>query len=429
MLANRVAQTSTAVGNAAAFNLTGGAKTGHRTFGAGVGYATTTYYAIVHQSSGEWEVGIGTVTAGAPDVLNRTTVLDGSSGAGNRVDFSAGTKDIFVTLPASKVVYKDNNDVVQGTVTFANGIAVQAGTSSFQALAATSGMFTATVTVDATTGTGAIELKGGSGGGTNVAQLSFSRSGASELARIETVRDGANDAGALVFYTRVSAGPLVERARITSTGVASFAAGVVTGDSLAVGGAGILTFTGHASPAASTGIIRLPNDQAIYARNAGNTGNIGMIYVSAGDQLVIGQPAGSSLNVQNTVVFFPSIGTTASAANTFLDSGSSNSLLRSTSSARYKRDIRALSTNEALRIVRRAQPVWYRSKAAADDKRRRHLGLIAEREAQNECALVHYSDGRPESVQYDRYVAPLLKAVAHLESRLTKAERRLRRAA
>lgn len=104
MLKDRVAQTSTAVGNASAFNITGGAKTGHRTFGAAIGYATTTYYAIVHQTSGEWEVGIGTVTAGAPDVLNRTTVLDGSSGAGIRVNFSAGTKDVFNSLPGTKAV-------------------------------------------------------------------------------------------------------------------------------------------------------------------------------------------------------------------------------------------------------------------------------------------------------------------------------------
>lgn len=116
LIADRVAQTTTATGDGAALNITGGAKTGYRTFGAGIGFATSCYYAIVHQSSGEWEVGLGTVTSGSPDVLNRTTVLAGTAGAGTRVNFSAGTKDVFVTAPADKLVVKDAAGAISGVI-------------------------------------------------------------------------------------------------------------------------------------------------------------------------------------------------------------------------------------------------------------------------------------------------------------------------
>ena len=66
----------------------------------------TTYYAIVHTSSGvnEWEVGLGTWNTG--NTLTRTTVLSGSNGT-SAVNFSTGTKDVFMTYPASKAVALD----------------------------------------------------------------------------------------------------------------------------------------------------------------------------------------------------------------------------------------------------------------------------------------------------------------------------------
>ena len=63
----------------------------------------TTYYAIVHTSSGvdEWEVGLGTWNTG--NTLSRTTILGGSNGT-SAVDFSGGTKNVFMTAPASKLM-------------------------------------------------------------------------------------------------------------------------------------------------------------------------------------------------------------------------------------------------------------------------------------------------------------------------------------
>jgi hypothetical protein len=97
VLADRVRDSTTTTGTGAV-TLSGTAPTGYQTFGTGVGDANTTYYTI---SGGlEWEVGIGTYTA-AGTTLSRSTVIS-SSNAGGLVTFSAGTKDVFVTYPASR---------------------------------------------------------------------------------------------------------------------------------------------------------------------------------------------------------------------------------------------------------------------------------------------------------------------------------------
>ena len=99
---DRVKETSTTTGTGT-FDLAGAA-TGFQTFVAGVGDTNTTYYTIFNQGTTEWEVGLGTVTDAATDTLARTTVLE-SSNSDSAVDFAAGTKDVFCTLPASVAVF------------------------------------------------------------------------------------------------------------------------------------------------------------------------------------------------------------------------------------------------------------------------------------------------------------------------------------
>lgn len=99
---DRVRENSTTTGTG---SLTlSGAVTGFQTFSTAIGNGNTTYYAIV--SGSEWEVGLGTVSAGA---LSRDTVL--SSSTGSKVSFSAGTKDVFCTYPSNKSVYRNGSDV------------------------------------------------------------------------------------------------------------------------------------------------------------------------------------------------------------------------------------------------------------------------------------------------------------------------------
>ena len=78
-----------------------GAIGGFKTFVAGIGTTNRTYYAIVGRTTTEFEIGLGTVTDASTDTLSRDNVIS-SSNNDAKVSFSAGTKDVFCTLPASK---------------------------------------------------------------------------------------------------------------------------------------------------------------------------------------------------------------------------------------------------------------------------------------------------------------------------------------
>ena len=67
-----------------------------------IGDGNQTYYTIVDAATGAFEVGIGTYTASGT-TLSRDTVLE-SSNANALVNFSSGTKDVFVTYPADRSV-------------------------------------------------------------------------------------------------------------------------------------------------------------------------------------------------------------------------------------------------------------------------------------------------------------------------------------
>ena len=101
VLNDRVKETTTTTGTGT-INL-GGAATGFETFVAGIGNSNVTYYCIAGQGTAEFEVGIGTVTDASPDTLSRTTILS-SSNSDSAVNFSAGTKDVFCTLPAGRTI-------------------------------------------------------------------------------------------------------------------------------------------------------------------------------------------------------------------------------------------------------------------------------------------------------------------------------------
>lgn len=105
VLADRVRETSATTGTG---TLTlAGAMYGYQSF-AVIGNGNSTYYTIYDQTSGAWEVGIGTYTTSGT-TLSRTTVLS-SSNAGALVPFGVGTKDVFVTYPSERSVYKNTAD-------------------------------------------------------------------------------------------------------------------------------------------------------------------------------------------------------------------------------------------------------------------------------------------------------------------------------
>ena len=103
---NRVRETTSTTGTGAV--TLGGAVGGFQSFSAGIGNSNTTYYAISINTESEWEVGLGTLN-GDSSTLTRTTVLE-SSNSDSAVDFSAGSKEVFCTLPSEKAVYLDASD-------------------------------------------------------------------------------------------------------------------------------------------------------------------------------------------------------------------------------------------------------------------------------------------------------------------------------
>ena len=94
---DRVKETSTTVGTGT-FSLDGAAD-GFETFVSAIGDGNSTYYCIFGGT--EFEVGQGTVTDAAPDTISRDVVISSSNGDA-LVNFSAGDKQVFCTLPASK---------------------------------------------------------------------------------------------------------------------------------------------------------------------------------------------------------------------------------------------------------------------------------------------------------------------------------------
>ena len=103
VIQDRVRETTTTAGTGNITLL--GAVTGFQPFSTAMAVSDTTYYTIAGQGTNEWEVGIGTLVNST--TLARTTVLDTSNNDANLVNFSAGTKDVFITYPAKKAVAKD----------------------------------------------------------------------------------------------------------------------------------------------------------------------------------------------------------------------------------------------------------------------------------------------------------------------------------
>jgi hypothetical protein len=96
IVADRVQETSTTTGTGS-YTLAGAA-TGFRAFSAVCADGDTAFYAATEGSG--WEVGLGTFSTGG--TLARTTILS-SSNAGAAVNWPAGTRDVFLTVPAQQI--------------------------------------------------------------------------------------------------------------------------------------------------------------------------------------------------------------------------------------------------------------------------------------------------------------------------------------
>jgi hypothetical protein len=116
VLADRVQETTTTTGTGSV--TLAGAVLGYQTF-AVIGNGNTTFYTIADQGGSNWEVGVGTYSTTGP-TLARTTVL-ASSNSGSLVNFTAGTKAVFVTYPSERSVNLDASGNVSALGTIASG--------------------------------------------------------------------------------------------------------------------------------------------------------------------------------------------------------------------------------------------------------------------------------------------------------------------
>ena len=123
VLKDRVKETSTTTGTGTI--TLAGAPAGYQGFSS-VGDANTTFYSIV--MGFEWENGIGTYTSSGT-ALSRDTVLS-SSNAGNKVNFSAGTKEVFITYPAGLATAYDTPSQSTGALHIPVGTTAQRPTGA-----------------------------------------------------------------------------------------------------------------------------------------------------------------------------------------------------------------------------------------------------------------------------------------------------------
>jgi len=97
---------------------------GNVTFNSGIGSGNTTYYCIFEQGTNTFEIGRGTLASST--TLERTEVLNNSSGNTSKISFTGSTLDVFCTMPAEKSVYLDASGTPVGAASagFALAMAV-----------------------------------------------------------------------------------------------------------------------------------------------------------------------------------------------------------------------------------------------------------------------------------------------------------------
>ena len=128
VIADRVKDSTISIGTGT-ITLSGTAPTGFQNFSV-IGDTNTTYYCIAGQGTAEWEVGVGTYTTSGT-TLARTTVLS-SSNAGAAVNFSAGTKDVFVTYPSEYSAYTGGSQgIVLNNTTISANYTIETGVNGF----------------------------------------------------------------------------------------------------------------------------------------------------------------------------------------------------------------------------------------------------------------------------------------------------------
>jgi hypothetical protein len=257
VLADRVRQTSTSTGTGTI--TLDGTVVGYQSFSA-IGNNNTTYYTI--SLGAQWEVGIGTYYGGT---LSRDTVI--ASSTGSILNLAAGTKDVFVSLPAEKLVQSVNSQIGAVVLTTTN-IAEGANEYFTQSRARTS--ISAGTGISYDSGTGVITNSSPSLGGDVVGPSSATDNA---IARF----DGTT-------------GKLIQNSVVTA------------GDTGAVSGVTTLA----ASTSVTTPIVQATNSGGLSLKNSAGTTQISM-GGGGGDNVTISVP--TNINGSNAQIDISPTGT------------------------------------------------------------------------------------------------------------------------
>jgi len=316
VFADRVKETTTTTGTGT-LDL-GGAAVGFQSFVAGIGNTNECSYCITDDTY--WEVGEGTVTDASPDTLSRDTIL-ASSNSDAAVNWTSGTKNVFVVYPAGVVAVTSytnstNNRIITSVdSTTVNGEANL--TFDGSVLAATGNI----------TATGTVEPAGDTAAGDNAA-IGYTSAEGLILTGQGSTNDVTikNDADAEVMGV------------LTGTTTAAFT-GQVTGTGFTGTLDGIL---GSGTPAAATvttidasGVATATTFEPDGDTAAGDNAAIG--YTSAEGLILTGQGSTNDVTIKNdadgTVISIPTGTTNVTIAGDLTISGDDLTMATNTSGA------------------------------------------------------------------------------------------------
>jgi hypothetical protein len=153
----------------------------------------------------------------------------------------------------------------------------------------------------------------------------------------------------------------------------------------------------------------------IAAGNAVNNTSFGFIELKTANSVRMTISYNGNIGMPSTYGF-----TTSNAANLFIDSGA-GLLYRSTSSLKYKTNVR--NYDKGLDILSQMRPVYYEG-IGVSDSNKTFAGLIAEEV--HDLGLTEFvqyaEDGTPDALAYQNMVSLLIKGIQELSAKVTALE-------